>query len=651
MPELTQESRFLQIGKIGSHQFVATSLQGTECISEPFRFTVQLASTDLEVDCKDVLGKDVACTVYPDTDSTRHFHGRVLNFSSDRVVEFGETQVRLYEAEIVPWWWLTKFNSNCRVFQEKTGPQIIEQVLKDSGFTDYKLSLKGTYAKQDYCIQYQESDYAFASRLMEHYGIFYYFLHEDARHTMVLGDAVSAYGDADVKEMPFRETDDDSLPAVYSWRRQSTVAPAKATLADYNFETPATALEATEKTKLERQSLENTEHYEFPGAFLKAADGKPLAVARVERYEADAVVIFGTSRIPAAAAGAKFKLIDYPVKAESDQKFAFLTVNHQAQQPLFASASLASSETEGYSNSFQCVPASVPFRPARTTSRPLMTGPHSAKVVGGKNQEILTDKYGRVKIQFPWDREGKYDDKSSCFVRVAQSWAGSKRGFLFTPRVGDEVLVEFMNGDPDRPIVTGSVYNADNLPPWDPAAKSTVSGIKTFSTDKAKAKNFNELSFDDKIGKEKVYFHAERDFVRVVENNDELKIGFDAKDEGNQTVDIFNDRVVTIDKGKDTLHIKSGDRVMNIDKGDHVVTIKQGDHKVAIKAGQQSTEAAKAITFKVGPSMIKIDPQGVTIEAPKVSLLAQLKAEIKGTLVDVVSSGVTTVKGGLVQIN
>ena len=280
-----------------------------------------------------------------------------------------------------------------------------------------------------------------------------------------------------------------------------------------------------------------------------------------------------------------------------------------------------------------------------------MTGPQSAKVVGAKGQEILTDKYGRVKIQFPWDRLGKYDDKSSCFVRVAQSWAGAKRGFQFTPRVGDEVLVEFMNGDPDRPIITGSVYNADNMPPWTLPDDAHISGIKTLSTDKAKAKNFSELHFDDKIGKEKIYFHAERDFVRIVENNDELKVGFDAKDKGDQTIDIYNDRTITIDKGNDTFLLKTGNRETTLDKGNDTVTIKQGNQVVSIKAGEQTTEAAKSITFKVGGSSIKIEPAGITIKSAKISVLADLKAEVKGTLVDIFGSGVTTVKGGLVKIN
>lgn len=659
MNKLSQESLLLQVSKIGKLSFVATSLRGREGMSEPFQFAVQLASEELNIDCKDVLGKNVAFTLFPDADHPRQIHGRILNFVADRVVSLGETEVRFYEADVVPWWWLTKYQSNCRVFQEKTGPQIIEQVLKDGGFTDYKLALQGTYAKEEYCVQYQESDYAFASRLMEHYGIFYYFTHEEQKHTMVLGDAVSAYRNAVVDEASYVDSEDHPVGKINFWRRRSSVVPSKVSLADYYFETPAKALVVDEKTKGTDHQLKGAEIYDFPGAFAKAAEGKSLVVARVEQFESSAVVISGGSGIPTASPGQKFKLANHPVPAECQQKYAFLTVDHHAEQSIHNAASLVEDVAEFYSNQFECIPADVPARPPRHTPRPLMTGPHSAKVVGPKQAEIHTDKYGRVKIQFPWDREGKYDDKSSCFVRVAQSWAGNKRGALYTPRVGDEVLVEFMNGDPDRPIITGSVYNAENMPPWDPVQKSTISGLKTLSTDKGKAKNFNELHFDDKIGKEKVYFHAERDFVRIVENNDELKIGFDGKDKGNQTIDIYNDRTITIDKGIDTLTIKSGDRKMDIDKGSHFVTIDQGDQKIAINAGLQSTEAARSITFKVGTSSIKMDPGGITLQGNKITLKADLNAEIeggvnaqiKGTCVDVKASGILTVKGSMVKIN
>jgi type VI secretion system secreted protein VgrG len=649
MPELSQEHRFINISKLGSTEFVVMELEGHESVSSPFRYALQLASENVAVDAKDVLCKSVAISVKygDDAKEKRYFHGLISSFSADRLVEFGEISVRLYEAEVVPWWWFTKINTNCRVFQEKTAPQIVEQVMKDSGYTDYKLSLKGTYAKQDYCIQYQESDYAFASRLMEQHGIFYYFLHDDKKHTMVMADAASGYADAAVSPINFDDAD-GAFQSIASWKRRYSTHVGKATLDDYDFESPATLVSATEKTKSKVGILKDSEQYEYAAGFLKVPDGKALALARIEEREADHQIIFGRSNIVDMAPGHKFKLAEHPVQAECG-KYVTISVHHQATEPLFASAS--GGNQEAYSNAFECAPAEIPLRPRRLTPRPLMTGPQSAKVVGAKGQEILTDKYGRVKIQFPWDREGKYDDKSSCFVRVAQSWAGAKRGFQFTPRVGDEVLVEFMNGDPDRPIVTGSVYNADNMPPWTLPDDAHISGIKTLSTDKGKAKNFSELHFDDKIGKEKVYFHAERDFVRIVENDDTLKVGFDAKDKGDQIIDIYNDRTITIDKGNDTFLLKTGNRETTLDKGNDTVTIKMGNQVVNIKAGEQTTEAAKSITFKVGGSSIKIEPAGITIKSAKISVLADLKAEVKGTMVDIIGSAMTTVKGGLVKIN
>lgn len=648
MPDLTQDDRFIHIDTpLGKDCFVVMSMQANERLSEPYGYLLNLASEKDSIAAKDIVGKQIGFSVKTSAEDKRYFNGYVSSFSAHRVVEAGDVSVRLYQAEVVPWFWLLKLNSNCRVFQEKTVPDIIEQVAKDAGFKDYKLSNKGKYAKQDYCVQYQESDFAFVSRLMEESGIYYYFLHDNKKHTMVIADNAAAYSAGSEIEFD-HEANSGMGSRITDWNHQYLMHEGKYTVSDYNFETPATDLGADEKTNSDIKSQGDFEKFEFATAHLKSADGKALAVLRIEESEARNELVSGKSGFADLTPGAKFKLKSHPVAGEN-QDYVTVSVNHQASQPLFATG--GGNDSEAYSNKFQSVPSKVVFRPERITPSPVMSGPQSAKVVGAKNQEILTDKYGRVKIQFPWDREGKYDDKSSCFVRVAQSWAGAKRGFQFTPRVGDEVLVEFMNGDPDRPIITGSVYNADNMPPWKLPDDAHISGVKTLSTDKAKAKNFSELHFDDKIGKEKIYFHAERDFVRIVENNDELKIGFDAKDKGDQTIDIYNDRSVTIDKGNDTLTIKTGDRLTNIDKGDDKVTIKTGSQVVAIKAGEQKTEAAKSITFKVGGSSIKMDPSGITIKAAKISVQAQLKAEVKGTLVDVAASGVATIKGGLVKIN
>lgn len=648
---LTQENRWLSISPPAAQdKLFLTAIRGEEKLSHLFHFTLDLVADQDDTSAIKVgslLGKPVGFSMKLPDDSVRFFHGIICRFYEGRL-DAGEERLRHYRADVVPWLWALKQNSDCRVFQEKTIPQIVEQVCEDAGRTDYKISLKGTYAKLDYCVQYGESDFDFISRLLERVGIFYYFMHEEAKHTLVFADAASSYADCDEDEVEFQGAfDGDAWGTVQSWERRYELMTSKYVLCDYDFESPPTSLEVAEKTKVKFGVAKDAAFYEYPGGYTKVPDGKPLALARMEQREAQHNIVFGTSMCPTFFAGGKFKVKEHPVDSEKNQKFALIAVNHQVREPTLFYDDGASY----YENSFQCVPVDVPFRPARTTPRPLVRGPQSAKVVGVKGEEIYTDKYGRVKVQFQWDREGKFDDKSSCWLRVAQTWAGSNWGSLFTPRVDMEVLVDFLDGDPDRPIVTGCVYNADNMPPYDPIGKAWQSGIKTLSTDKGKAKNFNELRFEDKIGEELVYFHAEKDFERVVENDDKLKVGFETKDKGDQTIDIYNDRTVTIDKGKDTLTIKTGDRDVSIDKGNDTLTIKQGNLKISIKAGACDIEAAKAITLKVGASSIKLDPTGINIEATKVVVAAKLKAEMKGVLVDVAASGMLTLKGGLVKIN
>eukprot|EP00913_Durusdinium_trenchii_P028467 g26695.t1 len=393
----------------------------------------------------------------------------------------------------------------------------------------------------------------------------------------------------------------DSLPLT-KWERQIEFTTGNYATTDYDFESPSTDLMTKEKTVIKTKGFSDYEIYEYPGGYTKTADGKPIAVARMEAFESSYETVTGTGNCLSFSPGNKFKLKSHPVKDEAGLKYVLTEVNHKAFEPTLLSIGtnegVDDADTPLYINQFKCIPAKTTFRPLLQTPTPRIQGLQTAVVVGAKNKEIFTDKYGRIKIQFHWDREGKFDDKSSFWVRVAQSWAGSKRGTLFTPRVGDEVVVDFLDGDPDRPLVVGSLYNKDNVTPYKLPDEAAHSGIKTFSTDKGKAKNFNELLFVDTIGKEQIYFHAERDFERVVENDDKLKIGFETKDPGNQTIDIFNDRTVTIDKGIDTLSIKTGDRKVNVDKGDHLVTIKQGNYKLDVTAGKSEMIAAQKLLLK-----------------------------------------------------
>jgi type VI secretion system secreted protein VgrG len=341
--------------------------------------------------------------------------------------------------------------------------------------------------------------------------------------------------------------------------------------------------------------------------------------------------------------------------------YVLTDIEHNAHTTSFGTSKGAMEDH--YSNSFRCIPAPVHFRPPRLTPHPSVAGPQPAVVVGPSGEEIYVDKYGRIKVQFFWDRQGKKDENSSCWVRVSQLWAGKNWGAIFTPRIGQEVMVDFLEGDPDQPLVTGRVYNAEQMPPYALPANMTQSGIKTRSSKNGGSDNFNELRFEDKKGSEEVYFHAEKDMNRVVENNDTLKVGND------QTIEIKNNRTETVTTGNESVTIKTGNRLVEVSQGNDDHKIKMGNRGVEISMGNDSlkismgnqttkldlgassTEAMQSITLRVGQSSIKIDQMGVTIKGMMISIQGQVQTEVKGLMTTVNADAMLTCKGAITMIN
>lgn len=657
MSPLKQDNRLLQVKTtLGKDVFILRSLRGREEMSHLFNYTLDLVSEKTAIAAKDIVGKNITFSTVQANDKLRHFNGFVRSFSAggqDHLPE-EDTSIRHYRAEVVPGFWFLSLNRNSRIFQEKKVPEIIEQVCKDAGLTDYQLKLTGKFAKLDFCVQYGESDFDFVSRLMQQNGIAYYFNHTDAKNTLVIGDNPNAYVDCVENKIDFNDLGSE-YGRIERFEHQHNFGSGVVVYDHYDFEKVTAKLESKETTSVKLTGVDKHEVYNYPGNFVKTADGKHFAKTHMEMIEARHDIASGSSRCMTFTPGGKFKINESPIEEEKNQAYVLVAVEHEARQSL---GTRESGDADGYNNTFSCVPAKIVFRPEHHTPKPRIRGPQTAKVVGATGKEIDIDKYGRVKVQFHWDREGKFDDKSSCWIRVAQRWAGQNWGSVFHPRVGDEVLVEFLEGDPDRPIVTGSVYNADNMPPFKLPESASLAGIKTYTIDKGKAKNFNELHFDDTKEKEKIYFHAERDFERVVENNDSLKVGFDTKDKGDQTIEIFNQRSVIIHEADDKLQLKTGNRDITVDKGDQTIKLSKGT---------ATLDAATAIVLKVGTNSIKIDTKGIVIKGAKVTILADTKAHVKGgvdlvleagvkaalkgTTVDVAGSAMTSVKGAMVKIN
>lgn len=531
MPDYSQENRLLQLDTpLGKDVLLIQGLSGREAISHPFVFHLDLLSENREIKFKDIIGQNVTIRVLlSDGASERYFNGIVSRFSQSGA----STKLANYQMEVVPWLWLLTRSADCRIFQNKTIPDILKAVFSGRGADDFKLSLTGSYDPLDYCVQYRETDFNFVSRLMEQYGIFYYFEHEDGKHTMVLADSASAHVACPNQESAnYNQTagDLDSEDVVTAWNMEQEVRTGKYSLTDYNFETPATSLMANEPTVVTVGNNSKFEIYDYPGIHLTQSDGTAVAKLRMQEEEATHVLVNGSSDCRAFTSGYKFDLKEH-YRDDMNASYVLTEVQHAATVSSYGQKD--DENPAHYSNHFTCIPAASPFRPPRLTPKPFVQGPQTALVVGKSGEEIWVDKYGRIKVQFYWDRLGQKDENSSCWIRVSQPWAGKAWGGMWIPRMGQEVVVSFEEGDPDRPLITGRVYNADQTVPYALPEHQTVSTMMSRSSKGGDASNYNEIRFEDKKGNEQIFINAERDMDQTVEvdsreavgNNRHLNVG------------------------------------------------------------------------------------------------------------------------------
>lgn len=602
---LPQTNRLLTVSTpLGADAVLLVGFSGREELSRPFSFTLDLV-TNRPIAPADFVGQPVGWSVvYPD-ESPRLFHGRVKSLAVGPLVGRG---LRSYRAEVVPWLWFLTRTTDCKIFQNQSVPDIIKAVFSALGFGDFRDALTGSYSPREYCVQYRETAFAFVSRLMEEEGIFYTFEFADGAHTLVLADAASAYADCDPHAAVEFRPELANAEVVGSWERRFEYVSGKAAHTDYHFITPATDLLTSTDTVVPLPGVGQYELFEYPGRYTATGAGTARAGVRMEEEEVGYDTARGGSRCSSFKPGSKFTLTGHPL--DDGNSFAFLAVTHSATEPHIPGVRDGRGE---YGNSFECLPADRVFRPVRATPRPVAAGPQSAVVVGPAGEEIYTDQYGRVKVQFTWDRIGQKDENSSCWMRLTESWAGKNWGTVFLPRIGQEVIVEFLNGDPDRPLVTGRVYNAAFMPPYTLPDNKTQSGIKTRSSKTGGTDDFNELRFEDKKGNEDVYFHAQKDFHRVVENDDDLKVGHD------QTITIQNartltvkdaDETITIEKGNRSRTVQTGNDTLLVSKGSRVVTVSSGNHALVVSKGAATmtvSEGDHTVTVEKGKETLNVN--------------------------------------------
>jgi type VI secretion system secreted protein VgrG len=636
----TQENRLIAIDTpLGKDVLLLQGFTGREGISRLFSFHLDLASEKDSISFKNIIGQNVTIRVTEADNSPRYFNGFVSRFAQSG----SDLRFTHYQMEVVPWLWFLTRTADCRIFQEKTIPKIIEDVFQSRGFSDYKLSLTASYDQREYCVQYRETDFNFVSRLMEQYGIFYFFEHKDGKHTMVLADSPSAHQPCPKQAIAHYGLFSGNLSAedvISGWQMEQELRTGKYSLTDYNFETPSANLMATEPTVVSVGGNSKYEIYDYPGDYLNSGQGNKLAGIRMQEEETGHLVVTGSSVCRAFTSGYKFTLADH-YRKDMNTSYVLTEIQHVAT--VGSSYSMGDAGTgERYSNHFTCIPADVPFRPPRFTPKPFVQGPQTALVVGKSGEEIWVDKYGRIKVQFYWDRQGKKDDKSSCWIRVSQPWAGKDWGGMWIPRMGQEVIVDFLEGDPDRPLITGRVYNADETVPYALPAHQTVSTMKSRSSKGGGDGNYNEIRFEDKKGSEQIFINAEKDMDLRVENDSREFVG------SNRHLIVTKDQLEETD-GDKYEHVK-GKHVEAVD-GDESLKV-TGDQKIQI-GGNQSLQVGQTLNEKFGQSWASETVQTVHIKSGMTLILEagmQLSLKGPGGFVDIGPTGVS-IQGTMVLIN
>ena len=631
---------FLTLQEYGEDDLLIEEMSGHEAVSELFEFRLRLLSEHDDIDPRKIIGKWAILRIET-WDSRhmageRHWNGYVSRFAQTGRAPSadGEGDLYTYECDIVPWFWMLTQHEDCRIFQNLSVPDIVETIFGEFAFSDYKLELTETHPQLEYCTQYNETTFDFISRLIEREGIHYYFRHNDeggeSKHILVFTDNKDSNPALDPDELPFHHDGHaEDFDAIRSLSRNEQMRTRKVTLHDWDYKKRGSVGENT-PTVLDIGSDHELERYRYPGGFVAqsgAADasaGKHLSKVIMEAEESSHLRFRGDSQIRTLAPGHTFTLYDHPFDA-FNVEYLLLSVWHHGRNNLTADGGGGGD----YGNEFTLQPHDTGYRAPLATRKGQVRGPQTAIVVGPPGEEIYTDDLGRIKVRFPWDRKvpGRStdmpDDKATCWIRVAQMWAGNGYGTMFIPRVGMEVVVDFLEGDPDKPIAVGCVYNGINKPPYALPGEATKSTIKTLSS--KGGGGTNELRFEDKKGSEELFIQAQKDFnVNVkaskhegIGGNSDLKIGGYGrtyiKGEHDLRVDADSSTFVVGDflqgtKADLQLHAEQEVRVV----GNNQVCV-SSPVSVDIFGGKTVIEADKFISLKVGSNGIVIDPSGVSV--------------------------------------
>ncbi len=618
MPQANGLQFTARVGGLPSDIFSLVGFTLTERLSEVFHGRLELASTDPSIQAAEILEQPVDLVVWQDGEPIRRFTGVVNEFVRG---DAGHRRTR-YELNIQSPLWRLGMMHNSRMFQTQGSDTIVRTLLEERGIIDTVFDLKRTTEQREYCVQHRESDLDFLERLAAEEGWHYRYEHgsvdADTQPALVIADH---HGDApklEPAEYNAKAGGNTKRPSVFRFRYEERVRVASVAMKDYTFRNPAYAL-MHERASGDLKHREDYQHYDYPGRFKADASGQPFTEARLQSLRNDASTASGESNRPDFSAGAKVELKEHNSDA-LNREWLLTEVTHTGSQSQ-ALEEEGGSEPTTYHNQFNAIPADLTWIPQRA-HRPLMDGPQIAIVTGPEGEEIHCDEYGRVKVRFPWDRYSKNDEHSSAWLRVSQGWAGGQYGFMALPRIGHEVIVSFLDGDPDQPIITGRTHNISNTPPYGLPEHKTRTTLKTKTH---KGEGSNELRFEDEADQEQIYVHAQKDLDLLTENNRTEVIRNDShrtvenhdfshvKGNEHRTVDGEQRESVGSDYSLSiggSLHSKQGKSQL-VEAGTEI------HHKAGMKV---VIEAGAELTLKAGGSFLKLDPSGVTVSGPSVRM-------------------------------
>lgn len=662
MPVIKSEKRTLVSanGPFPADSLIPERVVGREALCSLFAYDVDFITDQVAVAPADMLGKTVGLVLGADTDAPSHVHGHIvrLQIGDHLGGQYGSSYRRI-SCRLAPWFWFLDHTADCRVFQNQTVQEILETLFQDAGFTAFTFTLNGSLPTREYVIQYNETDYAFACRLMAEEGLVWWVAMTDASHTLTItdnNDGLKTSGADPLALVPRAEA--KVRDAYEDWRSIHTWTPGKVATSDSEFRAIATDLGNEKSSVLGLDLADRFEMFVWPGRYPTTArggspaardDGAPVAARMIEALESEAIrSAFGTdSHLPMLGVLVK-KCATADPEGESDS-FIIESISRSMSDETHLNARA----TPMCRTTVAVFPPDTPFRSRPLPPRPIVPNLMVGTVVGPKGEEIEVDEHGRVKVQFHWDRLGTSDENASCWIRLSQAWAGAGFGIMHYPRIGTEVIVGFLDDDINHPVVIGTLHNNEKTVPVPLPDQKTKTGIITRSTPKGGTSDFNALWFDDKKGNEKVYMQAQKDYARLVKNNETVTVKVDRTVliEGKQKYNVKGNYDLGVDQGNHKVEITKGNFETKVGMGNMSVKVSMGNLATKVDLGKIDTEAMQGIEFKVGSNSIKIDQSGITLKGIMIKIEGMAMLDAKAPMTKVSGDAMVMLKGGIILIN